>query len=113
MRLPHANVIRTLQEIGTPATPFLLGLLDQQSELLRTRVVEIFKTLHDPRALPRLLHLISDTISLRSAAGGAGALRFYAPESIPGLLDLVLSDTSSAVAERAAQILISIGNAGR
>jgi HEAT repeat protein len=104
------NVTRTLQEIGTPATPFLLGLLDQQSELLRTRVVEVFKTVHDDRALPRLLHLVHDT-SLSVQQQMVDVLRFYAPESIPGLLDLVLTDTSSAVAERAAQILITIGNA--
>lgn len=104
------NVTRTLQEIGTPATPFLLGLLDQQSELVRTRVVEVFKTVHDARALPRLLHLVHDP-SPSVQQPMADVLRFYAPESIPGLLDLVLTDESSIVAERAAQILINIGNA--
>ena len=103
------NVTHTLQEIGTPATPFLLGLLDQQSDLLRTRVVEIFKTVHDSLALPRLLHLVHDS-SPSVQQQMADVLRFYAPESIPGLIDLVLSDTSSVVAERAALILITIGN---
>ncbi len=104
------NVIHTLREIGTPATPFLLGLLDQQSELVRTRVVEIFKTVHDSRALPRLLRLVSDS-SPSVQQQVAQVLRFYAPESIPGLISLVLSDTSSSVAERAAHIMNSIGNA--
>lgn len=104
------NVIRTLQDIGTPATPFLLGLLDQQSDLLRTRVVEIFKTVHDPLALARLLRLVSDPSSSVQQQV-AQVLRFYAPESIPGLISLVLSDTSDLVAEHATHILISIGNA--
>ncbi|MBV9709718.1 MAG: hypothetical protein JO011_02240, partial [Ktedonobacteraceae bacterium] len=61
------------------------------------------------RALPRLLQLLSDS-SPSVQQQVEQVLRFYAPESIPGLIDEVLSDTSSVVAERAAHILISIGN---
>ena len=102
------NIVRTLQLIGTPATPFLLPLLDQPSELVRTRVVEIFKTVHDPHALSRLLPLVGDQSSAVQQQV-AQALRFYVPESIPGLINLVLSHASDVVADRAAQIVSSIG----
>ncbi len=101
------NIMYTLQSIGTPATPFLLSRLDQSSDLVRTRVVEIFKTVYDLRALPRLLLLVSDPApSVQEQV--AQVLRLYAPESAPGLINLVLSDADDIVAERAAQILSSI-----
>jgi len=102
------NSMYTLQSIGTPATPFLLPLLDQSSDLVRTRVVEIFKTVHDLRALPRLLLLVGDPApSVQQQV--AQVLHLYASESAPGLINLVLSEADDVVAERAAQILSSIG----
>src|SRR6266487_4342050 len=104
------NSMHTLQSIGMPATPSLLLLLDQSSDPMRARLVEIFKTVHDLRALPRLLLLVGDPApSIQQQT--AQVLRLYAPESVPGLINLVLSDASDTLAERAAQILNSIGEA--
>ncbi|WP_165423791.1 HEAT repeat domain-containing protein [Ktedonosporobacter rubrisoli] len=104
------NVMLVLQNIGTAVTPVLLEQLNQPSEVVRTRVVEILKHLRDTRALPRLLRLLSDT-SPAVQHQSAQALRIYAPESIAGLLDLVLSAPNEMVAENAAKILSDIGEA--
>ncbi len=104
------NVILALQEIGTVATPRLLELLNQPSEIVRMRVIEILRVIHDPRALPYLLRLVGDPAPLVQQQI-ANALQAYLPESIPGLIDLVLSDVSEPVADRAAKILGDIGRA--
>src|SRR5436309_11411001 len=49
------NVMQALREIGLPATPRLIELLNQASEPIRVRAVEILTATHDPRALPSLL----------------------------------------------------------
>jgi len=103
------NVVQTLQEIGEAATPRLLEQLNSQaSEIVRVRVVEVLRVVHDPRALPHLLRLVADPVPAVQQQV-AGTLHAYAPESIPGLIELVLSSVSESVADRAAQILGSIG----
>jgi HEAT repeat protein len=103
------NVVQTLQEIGPAATSRLLMQLESQpSEIVRMRLVEVLGVVHDPRALPRLLRLVADP-ALAMQQQVAIALRAYAPESIPGLIDLVLRSPDEPVATRAAQILRDIG----
>src|SRR5207302_22854 len=104
------NVTWVLQEIGPAATPYLLEQLHQPpAEIVCMRIVEILKNVRDLRALPDILHLVADP-SLLVQQQVAGALRTYSPASIPGLIELVLSDASENAAERAANILGSIGN---
>lgn len=103
------NVVQALQEIGPVATPRLLMQLESQpSEIVRMRLVEVLGAIHDPRALPRLLRLVADP-ALVVQQQVAIALRAYTPESIPGLIDLVLKSPNEPVAARAAQILGDIG----
>lgn len=102
------NVMQVLQEIGTPATPRLLEMLTHPSEVVRVRVIAILKTVHDPRALPQLLHLVADA-ALSVQQEIASALQQYAPESISGLIDLTLTDPAEPVAQHAAHILGIIG----
>ncbi len=104
------NVTWVLQEIGPAATPYLLEQLHQPPpEIVCMRIVEILKNVRDLRALPDILHLVADP-SLLVQQQVAGALRTYSPASIPGLIELGLSDASENAAERAANILGSIGN---
>lgn len=102
------NVTQVLQEIGTPIVPRLLHLLQSSSDDVRVHIIEILSTLNDRRALPALLPLLahkSHAIQQRVAQ----ALRSYAPESIVGLINAVLHEPSDSVADRAAQILVDIG----
>lgn len=102
------NVIAAFQEIGPVATPLLIEQLHQQSELVRVRVIEMFRVIRDSRALPHILRLIADPAPAIQQQVTA-ALLLYAPDSIAGLIDLVLSGATDDVADRAAQILASIG----
>lgn len=102
------NVILAMQEIGKPAIPRLLEMLNQPAALVRQRVVEILKIVRDERALPRLLRMLNDA-SPTVQQMVAEALILYAPESISGLIDLVLNDTDEDVARQAARILGEIG----
>jgi HEAT repeat protein len=102
------NVIRVFQEIGSLAIPSLLAQLNQSSELVRIRIVEILQAIRDARALPPLLRLVADP-SPAVQQQVASALRAYVPDSIPGLIDIVLESTSEDIADRAALILASIG----
>ncbi|HLZ55624.1 MAG TPA: HEAT repeat domain-containing protein [Ktedonosporobacter sp.] len=102
------NVILALQEIGGVATPYLLTLLEQPSDILRMRIVEVLREVRDPHALPQLLRLVNDPSPLVQQQVDH-ALLVYAPDSIAGLIDLVLNGPSDAVAERAAHILAEIG----
>lgn len=103
-------MIRTLKEIGTVATPYLLGQLKQQTpEIMRVRVVEVLGAVRDPRALPYLLRFLDDP-ALVVQQQVAVALRGFAPESIPGLIERVLHSDSELVATRAEQILSDIGD---
>ncbi len=104
------NTVQALQEIGIPATPRLLELLQQTpQEMVRVRVIDILKTVRDLNALPHLLRLLegqSPTLQQHVV----DALLVYVPESIPGLIDLVLTHPSELVADRAAQLLIIVGD---
>jgi len=101
--------IKTLKEIGSPATPYLLGQMKPQApEVMRTRIIEVLADVRDPRALPYLLRCLDDP-ALVVQQQIAAALRTFAPESIPGLIDCVLHSDSEAVATRAERILGDIG----
>ncbi|MBO0780251.1 MAG: HEAT repeat domain-containing protein [Ktedonobacteraceae bacterium] len=102
------NVILALREVGAPAIPRLLELLNQPSALVRERTLEIIKTIRDQRALPHLLQMLNDA-SPAVQEQAAEALIFYAPESITGLINLVLHDENEMVATHAAAILGEIG----
>ncbi|WP_151757192.1 HEAT repeat domain-containing protein [Dictyobacter vulcani] len=97
-----------MQEIGSPAVPRLIERLNNPSEIVRTRVVQILSEAHDFRALDPLLRLLGDPQqSVRQQV--FQALKLYAPESIPGLIERILTDADDVVAERAATVLESIG----
>jgi HEAT repeat protein len=102
--------LKTLKEVGTPATPYLLEQLKPQTpETMRIRIVEVLADVQDPRALPYLLHSLDDP-ALVVQQQVALALRTFAPESISGLIDCVLHNDSELVATRAEQILGDIGD---
>jgi HEAT repeat protein len=104
------NVIQALQKIGAPAIPHVLALLHQPADTTCLRVIEIVKEVRDVRALPRLLHLLDiPTPALQQPV--ADALLRYAPESIYGLIDLILTAQQEATAKRAMAILGRIGSA--
>ncbi|HEY4386483.1 MAG TPA: HEAT repeat domain-containing protein, partial [Ktedonobacteraceae bacterium] len=102
------NISLVLQEIGASATPALLELLAQPETATRLHVIEILQSVRDTRALPQLLQLMSEpAVAIQQRV--AEILQIYAPESIPGLLDLVLHAADEMVAERAASVLAAIG----
>ncbi len=102
------NAIQVLQEIGTPVVPHLLELLQSPTDIVRVYAIEVLGTIRDMRALPALLHLLVDKSHIVQQQL-VRVLRVYAPESITGLIDCVLHDLSDTVADRAAQILVDIG----
>lgn len=102
------HVMLALQEIGFAATPPLLNMLGSAPESVRLRVIEVLRVTRDPRALPLLLQMLGDG-SLAMQQEVAKVLYLYAPESIVGLIDLVLNHESEATAESAANILSDIG----
>ena len=106
------NTAQALREIGSAATPLLAAALAQQPplvEMTRMRLVELLKDMRAPAALAALLGCVGDRSPIVQQQLAA-ALRAYAPESISGLIDLVLSAADAPVAERAAQIVGSIGS---
>ena len=105
------HAMQALQAIGTAATARLLTLLkpQQSPQSLRVRILEALKAIRDPQAVPTLLQLLADP-SLTMQQQVAAALVSLAPASITGLIDFVATHPDEAVAGRAAQILISIGN---
>jgi HEAT repeat protein len=103
-----SNVVLVLQEIGAPATPRLIDLLNHPSEMVRVRVVSILQVTRDLRALSGVLQLLHDPSSAVQQQVTA-ALRSYAPDSIVGLVELVIDGASDVAAERSGQILESIG----
>jgi len=108
---PNARAtLKTLKEVGFPATPYLLEQLKPQTpETMRIRIIEVLAEVKDPRALPYLLRYLDDP-ALVVQQQVALALRAFAPESIFGLIDCVLHNDSELVAIRAGQILDDIGN---
>jgi HEAT repeat protein len=103
-----SNVVIILQEIGAPATPRLIDLLNHPEEIVRVRVVSILQVTRDLSALPGILQLLDDPSPIVQKQVAA-ALCSYAPDSIVGLVNLILNGPSDVVAERSAQILVSIG----
>jgi HEAT repeat protein len=102
------NITSVLQSIGAAAVPFEIEQLNQTSEIVCIRIIEIFKEVRDMRALPRLLALInSPSTSIQQQV--ASALAIYTPDSISGLIDLVLTSSDEHIAEQAAQILGNMG----
>src|SRR5260370_20150647 len=102
------NTVQTLQQIGPTATPYLLGQLKQEpAEAVRLRILEILKNVHDPDALSAIFPLVADS-SLHVLHQVTNTLHSFGFESIPGLINLVLSDPNDTVAERAAQMLASM-----
>ena len=98
------NIISILQSIGASAVPFEIEQLNQATEIVCIRIIEIFKEVRDTRALPRLLAMInSPSATIQQQV--ASALAIYTPESISGLIDLVLTSPDEHIAEHAAQIL--------
>ncbi len=103
------STLRTLQEIGPAATPYLLDQLKPQTpEMMRMRIAGVLRHVRDLRALPYLLRSLDDP-ALIVQQQVARALHSFAPESIPGLIDRVLHSESELVALRAEQILGGIG----
>ena len=102
--------LKTLKEVGSPATPYLLEQLKPQTpETMRIRIVEVLAEVKDPRALPYLLRCLDDP-ALVVQQQVALALRAFAPDSISGLIDCVLHNDSELMATRAEQILGDIGD---
>jgi HEAT repeat protein len=102
------NIVTILQEIGSPAVPPLLSQLKSANETVQLAIVDILHTVRDMQSLPVLLTLLGDT-SPAIQQRVAQTLRHFAPESIASLIDLVLHGPDDTVADRTAQILISIG----
>ena len=103
------NVVRTLQEIGNVATPYLLEQLHSQpSETVRMRIVEVLQHVQDNRALPDILRLVADSSPLVQKQVTT-ALQRYGNDSISGLIALILTDPDEQVAERAVHILSDMG----
>ncbi|GHO84464.1 HEAT repeat domain-containing protein [Dictyobacter formicarum] len=102
------NMIQALQEIGSAAVPRLIERLNNPSDVVRVRVVQILSEARDFRALDSLLRLLADPQqSVRQQV--SHALQVYAPESIPGLIERILTDADDVIAERASTILEAIG----
>jgi HEAT repeat protein len=102
------NVMQVLQDIGAPVVPYLLELLKKPADSVRVRAIEMLEIIRDMRALPALMHILGDKSHVVQVQV-IRALRTYVPESIVGLIDCVLHDPSDTVADRASQILVSIG----
>jgi HEAT repeat protein len=102
------HIMEVLQEIGAPAVPRVINRLQNSSEVVRVRAVEILSTAHDHRALEPLLQALDDPQD-RVWEAAVRALELYAPESIAGLIEQVLTGPNDIVAERATNVLISIG----
>ncbi len=104
------NVIRVLQQGDSRITPYLLEELEQQtSEVVRMHLVEVLGGLRDLQALPPLLKLLADPAPMVRQQVGIALQHAYVPESIPGLIELVLHSPDEQVATRATRILRDMG----
>ena len=84
-----------LIQIGRSATTLLLDDLNQpRPEIAHVRLIDILKSIRDVSALPDLISLLS-TPSSTIKAELIKALVSYAPESVPLLIDLILSPEKS------------------
>ncbi|RAQ95559.1 HEAT repeat domain-containing protein [Thermogemmatispora tikiterensis] len=104
------NAIRVLQQGDARLTPLLLKQLESQStDVVRARLVEVLGGIRDLQALPLLLKLLADTSPLVRQQVGIALQHAYVPESIPGLIELVLHGKEEQVASLAARILSGMG----
>ncbi|WP_376794147.1 HEAT repeat domain-containing protein [Thermogemmatispora sp.] len=104
------NAIRVLQQGDARLTPLLIEQLESQSaEVVRARLVEVLGGIRDLQALPVLLKLLADPSPLVRQQAGIALQHAYVPESIPGLIELVLQSKEEQVAELAARILSGMG----
>jgi HEAT repeat protein len=104
-----SNMLQVLQEVGQIATPALLEQLQNEpTEIVRSRIIEVLKKVHDPQALPAILRLVADPSPL-VLQQVTSTLHTFKSESVPGLIDLVLTETDEIVAERAAHMLKGMG----
>ncbi|MEO8973891.1 MAG: HEAT repeat domain-containing protein [Ktedonobacteraceae bacterium] len=106
------NAMQVLEQIGDDATPTLLEQFNQQNsqlpEIVRVYLIEVLRTIHDPRALPTIVRLLADP-SLLVQQQVALALAAYQPDSIDGLIDTLLAGDNDMVAEKAAHMLGDMG----
>lgn len=104
------NAVNTLQEVGPVSTPRLLEVaLQAPQEVVRIRALDILTVIRDPDALSGIVQLLEET-SPALQQHTVDALLAYAPESVPELIHVVLTNASELIAEKAAQILITIGD---
>nr|BBH95102.1 hypothetical protein KTA_33010 [Thermogemmatispora argillosa] len=104
------NAIRVLQQGDARLTPLLLEQLESQgADVVRARVVEVLGGIRDLQALPVLLKMLADSSPLVRQQVGIALQHAYVPESIPGLIELVLRGKEEQVAGLAARILGEMG----
>lgn len=104
------NIITTIKRTGSIATSQLREYLQPRiAEVIRLRVVDILKDEPRPEALPDLLQLLADQ-SQKIQEKVKLALQSYAPASIPGLIQRVVSPQfDNMVVFNAAEVLKNIG----
>ena len=106
----HVPALERLADIGEPAVPEVIKLLDHENERVRVSVIHIFSQMGPPAAgaVPVLNERLLDTSEpLRSdIAGALGQIRD--PRSIPVLIQ-VLDDGDPAVRNTSAGALGHIG----
>ena len=88
------NAQDVLQKIGKSAIPFLLNNLKQQSEIAFLRIIEVLAQVHDEEVIQTLVSFIaSSSNTVREQV--AKVLVGYSHESVPSLVQLILSSESS------------------
>lgn len=103
------SAAQALCDIGEASTTVLLRMLEKgPDDNVCARIAGIFEKVRDPRAQAALLKLVSHP-SLNVQQRVTRTLIAYAPDSIPGLIQLVLTASDEFVATRAEQILGDIG----
>ena len=103
------NTMQTLIEIGDAATLYLLDILHHSPpEAVQVRILDTFKAVRDPRALATMLNMLDASTPLIQQHV-TDVLLAYMPDSIPGLIDLVLYHANEQVAFKAMQLLVDIG----
>lgn len=103
------HAMQALLEIDQLATASLVEQLNAPAPLAsRVRILRILGQVRDHRALPAILRLVSDEAGPEQQQVQRTLLA-YSPESIGGLIDLVLSDTHDGTAQQAARILETMG----
>ena len=108
----HVPAIEALADIGAPAVPAVLELLDHENDRVRVSAIFVFHQMGPPAAgaVPVLNELLLDTDEpfRCNIAGALGQIRD--PRSIPALIQ-ILSDVDPVVRECSAITLGHIGEA--